>query len=140
MHYSNELYHHGRLNQKWGIRNGPPYPLSKSAVRSVYGKNGKQTKEMTEEERIAEKNRIVIEGTPKEVLEYSDLMTNQELINSLNRIKWKSELSRMDQSTVEKGWNEIDKVMNKVGNVKNWLALGVGLYEVIDKASKIAKK
>lgn len=23
----NELYHHGRKGQKWGKRNGPPYPL-----------------------------------------------------------------------------------------------------------------
>jgi len=25
---NNELNHHGILNQKWGVRNGPPYPLS----------------------------------------------------------------------------------------------------------------
>jgi len=25
---NNELYHHGILGQKWGIHNGPPYPLS----------------------------------------------------------------------------------------------------------------
>lgn len=35
------LYHHGILNQKWGVRNGPPYPLfggdySKSELRAVY--------------------------------------------------------------------------------------------------------
>lgn len=23
----NELYHHGVSGQKWGVRNGPPYPL-----------------------------------------------------------------------------------------------------------------
>jgi len=25
--YPNELYHHGIKGQKWGVRNGPPYPL-----------------------------------------------------------------------------------------------------------------
>lgn len=26
----NELYHHGIEGQKWGVRNGPPYPLSRN--------------------------------------------------------------------------------------------------------------
>ena len=28
MTYTEELYHHGILGQRWGTRNGPPYPLS----------------------------------------------------------------------------------------------------------------
>lgn len=27
---SNELYHHGILGQRWGKKNGPPYPLKAS--------------------------------------------------------------------------------------------------------------
>lgn len=28
----NELYHHGVLGQKWGVRNGPPYPLKSDNI------------------------------------------------------------------------------------------------------------
>lgn len=45
MYYSDELYHHGIKGQRWGRRNGPPYPLSpqthaavvRSAGRGNYG-------------------------------------------------------------------------------------------------------
>lgn len=35
----NELYHHGIINMKWGVRNGPPYPLNPILSRNV--KSGK---------------------------------------------------------------------------------------------------
>ena len=28
-----ELYHHGVTGQKWGIRNGPPYPIEDKTLR-----------------------------------------------------------------------------------------------------------
>ena len=37
-----ELYHHGILGQRWGNRNGPPYPLSKSAHSAYEKKKGWQ--------------------------------------------------------------------------------------------------
>ena len=27
MYHPNELYHHGIIGQRWGVKNGPPYPL-----------------------------------------------------------------------------------------------------------------
>lgn len=32
--YSGSLYHHGIKGQKWGKRNGPPYPLDKSGKKN----------------------------------------------------------------------------------------------------------
>lgn len=37
---SYSLAHSGRLLQKWGVRNGPPYPLGKSQLTSAYKRNG----------------------------------------------------------------------------------------------------
>lgn len=33
----NKLYHHGIKGQKWGKRNGPPYPLSGDSVKAHSG-------------------------------------------------------------------------------------------------------
>lgn len=47
----NELYHHGILGQKWGVQNGPPYPLSRdvSTGSSLKSNNKKKTKEYSKQ-------------------------------------------------------------------------------------------
>ena len=36
-----ELYHHGIKGQKWGVKNGPPYPLDKGRKQTKYGFKGR---------------------------------------------------------------------------------------------------
>lgn len=31
----NELYHHGIEGQRWGVRNGPPYPIQKQKKSTI---------------------------------------------------------------------------------------------------------
>ena len=38
-----ELFHHGIKNQKWGVRNGPPYPLDRSKSAKIKAGNNDQT-------------------------------------------------------------------------------------------------
>ena len=38
MYYNTYLAHHGRKGQKWGVKNGPPYPLTQAAKKRAYGK------------------------------------------------------------------------------------------------------
>ena len=82
-----ELYHHGILGQKWGKKNGPPYPLSRtgdwsSAERRQQKKNYKVLKKTyAQNEQLAKavaSKRIVAENvkTPRFV---------KELYDSLNK-------------------------------------------------------
>lgn len=151
--YNNELYHHGRLGQKWGQRNGPPYPLTGRGLsayrqRRKAKKAGKlekkQTKTETEEETKArhdtERERVLREGSATEVFQFRNELSNQELSNALNRIKWTNELARLAAEESEKGWKSIDQVMKKVGNVKDWTRTGVDFYKTLNEAIELANK
>lgn len=70
----NELMHHGKLGQKWGARNGPPYPLrarqisaaeksaAKEAGKAFVSKSAKKIEKIkAKEEKIKEKIRVSAE-------------------------------------------------------------------------------
>ena len=41
IYWNDELYHHGVKNQKWGVRNGPPYPLNSKGTQKKSERKGK---------------------------------------------------------------------------------------------------
>lgn len=116
---ANQLYHHGIEGQRWGVRNGPPYPLTTEA------------REKTKEQAIKE-------GSAGDIRKYTDEMTNKEIIDALNRIKWMEELDKIAAKQDPSVMNRIDSVMKKVGTVKNWLATSYATYVIIDKIVKAA--
>lgn len=157
---TNELYHHGRLNQRWGVRNGPPYPLSRATVKRVYSgkrrgllsslaerkekkeaeKRAKEEKQKEEEKarRVADKERALKEGSASDLLPYLDELTTQELQNAANRIKWTQTIQEYALKERSKEWSAVNKTMKKVGDVKDWAKTGVELWEQLDKAMKLA--
>ncbi len=39
LYYETELYHHGTKGQKWGVKNGPPYPLKNNSNNATITTN-----------------------------------------------------------------------------------------------------
>lgn len=104
--YSTELFHHGIKGQKWGVRNGPPYPLEKSTKSSIIEeaiRNGTVRKTINREKQLRHtkshytKGRSYLDGD----LEYA-----QKLVD---------ELSGTGEAQLNKAgvWNYKEKVIAK---------------------------
>ena len=63
-----ELQHHGILGQKWGKRNGPPYPLSASKYSSMEKKLNKRLSRLDRKiEKIDRKGLTIVEWGATEI-------------------------------------------------------------------------
>ena len=89
MAYENELYHHGIFGQKWGKKNGPPYPLKPSKHSASEKKAGwrkslfnKKVSEGEEQKTVAPKPRF---KHPDEKYFDSRKYGSQDLRNLTNR-------------------------------------------------------
>lgn len=119
------LEHHGILGQKWGKKEGPPYPLGsgdhssaeKSAAKAAGVKVGQDSgkgsianvkkkstssksakKAMTEEEKRAAAVEAVKSGDRKKIAKYASYLSSQELQDAENRVRNLSNITREDQS------------------------------------------
>lgn len=119
------LEHHGILGQKWGKKEGPPYPLGsgdhssaeKSAAKAAGVKVGQDSgkgsianvkkkstssksakKVMTEEEKRAAAVEAVKSGDRKKIAKYASYLSSQELQDAENRVRNLSNITREDQS------------------------------------------
>lgn len=108
---SDELYHEGVLGMKHGVRNGPPYPLSRDQISAAERKAGwlqkfaehrqavkkkkRQAKalEKARKKRAANKKdaedrkRIVEKGSRDEVLKNRNRLSPEEMNKALDRLK-----------------------------------------------------
>lgn len=83
------LIHHGIEGQKWGHRNGPPYPLS------------------------AQQKKVLNFGEDKKTT--SDL-TNEELKRYIDRIKLDRELVSLTTNQKERGMKIVGNILQNAGN------------------------
>lgn len=130
---STYLSHHGILGQKWGDKNGPPYPLKKSAYSSAEKSARKSTisrinsaintrNKRREEERVKKaeekkqaeekskqeereqlKQSVMKSRSPAMIYKHADLFTTDELNQLSNRLSAENKIKNLDTTFVEKG-------------------------------------
>lgn len=113
--YYYELYHHGIEGQRWGVRNGPPYPLKRGKLSKIKSKIKNRFTKVpeTKEARNARKEKSIANANAKDILEFIPELDNAELINALNRVKWANELRSLADSKASKAGSKwLERVMN----------------------------
>lgn len=108
------LAHHGVKNQKWGVRNGPPYPLNRKAKASS---KKKEPEEVHEDYKRAHDGKSV------------KSMSDAELRSRLNRLNMEKQYASLSPSRVQKG-------KKFVNDLNDTLDKGIS---AVKKASKLAK-
>lgn len=112
---NNELYHHGVLGMKWGVRK------SYSGQKTIKKKNQYKNKvEIHDDYRRAH--------TRKSVKSMSD----DELRKRINRLEMENKYTNLSSTSVNKGRNKI-KRMNDI------MQLGLNAYRNVDTIMKISK-
>lgn len=108
---SDELCHHGIQGQKWGKKNGPPYPLDQSQksqaerkYRTDKGHKSGQGKKPT---------RGKVKWSPVFGLHYergqrtSETMSNRELQKRINRRQLEQRYNELEDAQINRGRNQV---------------------------------
>ena len=101
-------------------------------TRAEKAKQAKIQKEYEEQ-----KDKILRSGKASEVSKYKGEMTNKELGDAIQRIRWERELDGFAAAETKSSFEKIDGVMKSVGTMTDWVNKGVNAYNAIDKAVKL---
>lgn len=108
------LVHHGILGQKWGKKNGPPYPLD-------YNK-------LSPEERDKAKKSAIERGDVKEAYANRKHFSNQEIDDVIKRFNLEQRLADVSAEKVKTGMDKLNELSKNMNTISDAINKGSNLY------------
>lgn len=115
-----ELYHHGILGQKWGLRNGPPYPLDSkistgSRLKKIFSrdKGGEEVKKTKEEKdqiarakALKKENKKMLKESKRDTVTSKAVkkakgMSDEELRDAVARLNFEKQYAILEKDLAE---------------------------------------
>lgn len=136
-----ELYHHQRLHAKWGVHNGPPYPLNKEGLakfrkRNMKGKTDQADySKMSDDEKSQAKEKAIREGNIREANANRNEFTDSELQAVKKRFELNQDVAKLSKATIKTGQQKAEEIASKfetaaklTNAVANTTANGIKIY------------
>lgn len=153
----NELYHHGILGQRWGIRRYQPYPkgyrgegkeIGKaknvqqksivSKIRNLKNKDNTAKKEIDENKenerrlrREKERERALREGTASEIYKYKNELTEQQLRSAVQRLNLEQNLYKLSVNEKKDAMKRFEDNMKSIQKGMELVKAGTDIYNTI---------
>lgn len=141
-----ELYHYGVKRKsgryKWGSGKDPYqsepgkqkkrwFRKSKEESKEVVRKGGLSAQAIEKKKLLADKERVLREGSATEVKKYQGMLTNKELSDVLSRLNMEAKISEISSKEVGIAMKEIDKYMKNLKTFNEWASVGTDTYNMI---------
>lgn len=125
------LEHHGILNQKKGVRNGPPYPLARDSMGRLKTKvqekrkaataakvakktdegTKKAVKKVSDEETKKEQLKKELRAHPERLYKHRDELSKEEIDAIVSQIKWDKNIREVSDEAHARNVNKLKKIV-----------------------------
>ena len=122
----NELYHHGILGMRWGVRR---YQNKDGSLTNAGKKRRKGQAEDLRAETIEEKKaRILKSRSARELYKNADLFSDSELQRAFNRLMLEKNIENLAPKEVSRGWQFVNNMISKGRTLNEITDVGMKTY------------